>query len=1814
MNKAKRIYSILLILSFVMSMLVIPVGAAASVGENDILVADFSSDATAISTFKFTKDTETTYNGAAMSGKWLTSGRTDNGPSGKLYFNTDNSAVDLTGMEKVHIIMNNEKNVGNKINVLFYSTGDTYFNMQLDLDWEGWKELVIPMSEFGGKNGTWDNVIFVTFNQGGWSAPIKEHSPVYFDSIWLEAKPVPETVELANPDTLTKIKDVFTADSEHKRLYDKTAKWSGKELELVFDASEYYIPNQQYISSWIYSEEATGEEIDVMLLNASDGSYVENSFEVNWQGWKLISLATADFSGSGRLASSNTYKLNSASSTLYFDRIWFSAKKPATMQGSDVYAWGGVVPNKNARIRIENTAAVAGTVKNAISIKEGEEEFTDFTASAVGNIISITIPELAKGKKYSLSLNAGAMSKDGVEFADIIPIEFYAGNIGSSSGNITYTQGSKITAKAELSPETGDELTLVAASYKGDKIVQVLSKTGNGAVATEAFDMSKAENIKAWVISEKYGVIKSGARPERYEDVLNHQSVMGTKSFSLNGVYQSGEGFVLDMSYIGGRRKAVAVIYKEGEIIAADEVFVSQDTYHTIKLGDTELEQGEYDVMVSLLGENKAVFEKAYYILPDEEARILSLVNDSKSEDEVLKLFGDYPALFRVNNITDEKLLAHIALFVFENKTYQSFDEVHNAVNRAKTALSQLNKTDWTELDGYFGKYPEALGNSEAYDKLNDFSESERANLLKAVSQSMPFASFEDVRNTILAVINEYEKTGRIEGMAPSKVSGNSDEEGREYKAQYDKEKEKEPDEFTDLENVSWATDSIYTLLEKGIITMPSNGLYRPGDSITRAEFVTLLVKAMGLDVTDKSSVFTDVDERAWYAPYFTAAKAVGVVSGYADGSVGALETIKRQDIAVMVIRALDALGIEFTKTNENVGISDSDSISDYAKDAVTAVMEYGIMSGMGNGEFSPLGITGRAQAAVVIERLITGIENGGVIGGEAKTSGASDILSMPELVLIKNIGIIAEDDSVINQSAVTRRELARALYNIEKAGNDTESLYESITFTDVPANDPDIISIAAACSLGYMTAKNNEFKPDEPIDIYELFAALVKLLGYEFMAEYMGGYPVGYMNVASNIGLNKKVSLDGEKTINNEEFINAIFNALNAAPAEFSGVSEGSFVGYTVNPESTLLYTKYNIYKLEGVLEGDMYSDILSKTPRASKGDIIIAGKAYNTKLTDINKLVGYMTESYITEETDEVVAIFGIDTTETVILNEDYTLTDSRFTFETESGSKKHIDFAKSISLLYNGRLTPFDKKLFEDINGYISLIDYDEDRKADVVKLYNYSIMQVNSVSVASGIITDSLGGKGLNIGKLVEGEEYLIYKNGKRATLSDIKVNDIISYTEQASPKLITINVSDKSVEGMAESIDDKKAVISGEEYYIIEEAKSRISQGQEVKFHLDFLGRIAAASTTLDMVYGYLHRIYEDEETLTVYMKIFTENNRWVELPLTERVKLNEDKVEAHEVYTFFGQDPLTYRQLIRYNVTDDAEICKVFTAKEYKAWSEEEREAMAKDSFRLSERAVNPKYRPNNTSFTDTMAVSANTKIFLVPKAAEKVSAEDYYIINSSVLIGNKAYNEVISYNASETFVADALVIKDTVENVFKISNSASIQPMMVVTKVNKVLNKDDELAWFVEGSYNGAEKFGLATKNLTDIPEIAELKKGDVIQPSMDRDGFLVGINTVYQAEKGFKQYMDSASAYGTDVTLAGEVLSVDSINNRLVIKTNATGKGISATLAGNIRPLIYDTLDNTVTVGTKEDILKGDMIVFMARYLVATQMVIFR
>ena len=173
---------------------------------------------------------------------------------------------------------------------------------------------------------------------------------------------------------------------------------------------------------------------------------------------------------------------------------------------------------------------------------------------------------------------------------------------------------------------------------------------------------------------------------------------------------------------------------------------------------------------------------------------------------------------------------------------------------------------------------------------------------------------------------------------------------------------------FDDLENFDWAKEDISYLAEKGYIDGDGNGKFRPGDYITRAEFVKLLIEATRLNnapVSDKK--FSDVGEGDWFKKYVDKAVGAGVVTGVSEDLFMPHKNIKRADAAVVAMRVLKYFGQEFTQKN----IVYSDVTEDYAFDAIYSAAEAGIMSGVGDNKFQPQRFLTRAEAAKVIVNII---------------------------------------------------------------------------------------------------------------------------------------------------------------------------------------------------------------------------------------------------------------------------------------------------------------------------------------------------------------------------------------------------------------------------------------------------------------------------------------------------------------------------------------------------------------------------------------------------------------------------------------------------------------------------------------------------------------------------------------------------------------------------------------------------------------------------------------------------------------------------
>lgn len=176
---------------------------------------------------------------------------------------------------------------------------------------------------------------------------------------------------------------------------------------------------------------------------------------------------------------------------------------------------------------------------------------------------------------------------------------------------------------------------------------------------------------------------------------------------------------------------------------------------------------------------------------------------------------------------------------------------------------------------------------------------------------------------------------------------------------------------FTDIDTVPWAEEAIVALKIKNVISGKTETEFCPSDNITREEFTKLIVAAFASDVENAELTFSDAKADAWYYGYIQKAKGAGLVSGISDSCFGVGQNITRQDMAVMIFNAAKYKNVVGNSEPEQFPFSDDRSISDYAKEAVYTLKTMGIVSGVDADNFAPKATATRAEAAVMIYRLL---------------------------------------------------------------------------------------------------------------------------------------------------------------------------------------------------------------------------------------------------------------------------------------------------------------------------------------------------------------------------------------------------------------------------------------------------------------------------------------------------------------------------------------------------------------------------------------------------------------------------------------------------------------------------------------------------------------------------------------------------------------------------------------------------------------------------------------------------------------------------
>ncbi len=181
------------------------------------------------------------------------------------------------------------------------------------------------------------------------------------------------------------------------------------------------------------------------------------------------------------------------------------------------------------------------------------------------------------------------------------------------------------------------------------------------------------------------------------------------------------------------------------------------------------------------------------------------------------------------------------------------------------------------------------------------------------------------------------------------------------------------PVTFGDISS-HWAKNEIEMLASRLILTGQSADTFAPQKSVSRAEFAAMLIRSLGLVAGNTTKTFSDVSDLSWYAADARAAAALGLVQGYEDGTFRPNAPITREQMAVMAARALKLLnlGAEVSGANTATNVfTDASSISSWATEAVNVLTAKGIMKGQSAGSFAPGSDTSRAEAAVILVRLL---------------------------------------------------------------------------------------------------------------------------------------------------------------------------------------------------------------------------------------------------------------------------------------------------------------------------------------------------------------------------------------------------------------------------------------------------------------------------------------------------------------------------------------------------------------------------------------------------------------------------------------------------------------------------------------------------------------------------------------------------------------------------------------------------------------------------------------------------------------------------
>lgn len=710
-------------------------------------------------------------------------------------------------------------------------------------------------------------------------------------------------------------------------------------------------------------------------------------------------------------------------------------------------------------------------------------------------------------------------------------------------------------------------------------------------------------------------------------------------------------------------------------------------------------------------------------------------------------------------------------------------------------------------------------------------------------------------------------------------------------------------------------------------------------------------------------------------------------------------------------------------------------------------------------------------------------------------------------LSFLTQMGIINgyDDDTFRGDENITRAEFAVMVARMLKLPEQIES--SNVYYVDVPASHWAAGSIEQLTKNKYFSGKREGyFGINDTVTVEEAVTVFLRICGYEPLAMVRGGFPAGYIRVATETRLLNNLSVKAS-VISRRDMAVLIENAFNLGMYDINAISSTDGAGYEVG-DNTILSTYWNMYRAEGVVNAANGTNLYGEID--STESITIGDSVYEVDESEdyIDYLGTYVTAYYTEEddvktlyfiaksESDNVITKINYD--EIAEVNQNYTIS----YFEVNKTRTKKLN--NDVKVVYNGVcLSSFTMDVFDIDYGYIELIEA-KSKGVSVVKVWEFETCFATNVDSEKQYV---YGKNVIDYIDLSDENDLCIIKNRAMENISFSKISSKNVLTVARYGKTVRAYLSEEVLDTTINKINSAKneIIAEGKAYTIVPcyvETFFEKFKMEDLKIYPDIFGNIAYAEGKNDSetTFAYLINGYVEDEAFEnkVILRLFMQDGSIRNFDVSKNARIDGVQYKtAQEQQTALSSGNKVVSQLVTVKTNAQSVITYIDTP----YFNEDvENEYTLSEHIPFSSTGYRYKW---NGSIGGKGVMNDSTIIFVVPTDDEVKTAEDKkFDMAKKADYGDNTMLPLVSYKTSPKIGYEQVcVVKKNMNG--SLNDSVGC---VVISGLGKTFNSDEEVVTVIEGYTNGVRKEILCANDSGIEPDT--FNEGDVVRFAFDSFG----------------------------------------------------------------------------------------------------------